>query len=128
MPSYVRGRQRRTLTDMQIVEAYVRGETSDDIALRAGCSGATVLDIVRNAGEVIRKPGKRQRKPLKLTDEEIARRYRSGQPAAVVADAAGCTGDTVYKIVRRLGGTVRPPNNKSARQRGKLPPGGYDGR
>jgi DNA-binding CsgD family transcriptional regulator len=108
MPTYVRGRGSRSLTDAEIIQAYVQGEDADSIGIRAGCSGTTVRDLVRAAGEVVRGRGKRPRKPLKLTDAEILRLYRSGQSGQAVADAAGTTTNTVYKIVRDQGGTIRP--------------------
>jgi len=120
MPSYVRGRAARSLTDAEIIAAYVRGEDGDTIGMRAGCSGTTVREIVRNAGEVVRGRGARPRKKLLLTDEEIARRYRSGQTGATIGDAAGCDAGTVYKIVRAMGGHVRPRNNVSKHQYAEL--------
>jgi DNA-binding CsgD family transcriptional regulator len=129
MPSYVRGRERRTLSDLDIVRLYVEGLDSDSIAMRAGCSGATVLEIVRNAGETIRKPGARNRKKLKLTDAEILILYRSGQSGQAVADAAGTSTATVYNIVRAQGGTVRPAQRSkreyAARQLERCAKGGH---
>jgi hypothetical protein len=122
MPSYVRGREQgRLLSDDLIAEAYASGETADSIAQRAGCCGVTVLDIVRKAGLEVRRPGSPPRhKPRTISDDEIIRRYRSGQAGPLIADAAGCTAGTIYRLLRSLGVHVRPPpsGNGGRRKRG----------
>jgi hypothetical protein len=119
MPSYVRGREHgRTLPDEQIVRLYVSGETADRIALRAGCCGVTVLQIIRRAGVPVRKPGAPPtHKPRAISDAEIIRRYRAGDPGPRLADAAGCTPGTVYRVLRQHGVEVRPPPNPNVGRR-----------
>ena len=59
MPSYVRGRPpQRLLSDEEILRLYVEEELDGDtISYRAGCSGKTVLEIVRKLGGVVRERG-----------------------------------------------------------------------
>ena len=109
MPSYVSGRGRRTLSDEEIVRLYLSGIDSDTIGYRANCSGTTVTNIVRAAGEVVRGRGTRPRKPINLTDAEVVRRYRDGESGPTLADAAGCTTSVIYRIIREAGGHVRAP-------------------
>lgn len=109
MPSYVRGRERgRTLSDELIAQAYASGETADSIAQRAQCCCATVLEIVRKAGIEARRPGKGAPRQRLIGDDEIIRRYRAGEPGPRLADAAGCTPGTVYRILRTYDVPVRP--------------------
>lgn len=117
MPSYVRGRERgRLLTDDQIVEAYVSGETADRIAQRAECTGVTVLQIVRRAGHEVRRPGAGAPRPRTLSDAEIIRRYREGQAGPRIADAAGCTAGTIYRLLRQYEVEIRPPVRPNRRK------------
>lgn len=109
MTSYTR--RRRTLPDEEIVKLYVdERQDSETIAFRAGCSSSTVLAIVRAAGHEVRRPGSPPPlKPRMISDAEIIRRYRDGQAGPRIADAAGCTPATVYRILRDHDVTVRPP-------------------
>jgi hypothetical protein len=52
MPNYT-GRQRE-LSDAEIVELYRQGLDAETVGIAAGCSGSTVLAIVRAAGETVR--------------------------------------------------------------------------
>lgn len=108
MPSYVRGRRFRRISDEQIVKLYVEdGLDAETIGLRAACSGTTVLRIVTSAGHATRVKGRGKPRPLALTSAEIVERYRSGQSGPTIADAAGCTSGTIYKILRAHGQPVR---------------------
>ena len=115
MPSYVRGREKgRLLSDDQITDLYVSGETADAIAQEAGCCGVTVLEIVRRAGVPVRKPGAPpSHKHLAISSAEIIRRYRDGQSGLLIADAAGCTPSTVYRVLRSHGVEVRPSPSRT---------------
>ena len=108
MPSYVRGRERRRLTDEQIIALYVGGMDADTIGFRAGCSGTTVLNIVRKAGHPIRQAGRGAPRHRNISDEEIISRYRDGQSGPAIADAAGCSASGVYHVLRRNGVALRP--------------------
>jgi hypothetical protein len=68
-----------------------------------------VLQIVRDAGIPVRKPGKATPRPRTLSDAEIIRRYREGQPGPQIADAASVTPNTIYRVLRTYGVAVRPP-------------------
>ena len=50
MPNYT-GRQRK-LSDAEIIERYRQGADAETVGIAAGCSGTTVLAIVRAAGEL----------------------------------------------------------------------------
>lgn len=122
MPSYVRGRERgRLLDDTEIVEAYLSGETADSIAQRAACCGVTVLQIIRRAGVAVRKPGaKPAHKPRRISDGELVRMYRDGKSGPLIADLAGCTPGTVYRVLRSLGVPVRPsPSRTGGRKKAR---------
>jgi hypothetical protein len=106
--TYVRGRGVRRISDAEIAELYAAGIDSDSIAARARCSGTTVLAIARAAGVEIRKPGKGVQRQRNLSDEQIISRYKAGQSGPVIADAAGCTNNTVYKVLRAYNVPIRP--------------------
>jgi hypothetical protein len=97
------------------VEERLDGES---IGLEAGCSGTTVLDIVRAAGHPIRPPGRGVPRPRLISDEDIARRYKAGEDGPRLAQAAGCTPGTIYRLLRLQGVYVRPPPSGN-RQRAK---------
>lgn len=115
MVSYVRGRGRRTLSDPEIVDLYKEGTDSVTIALRANCDATTVLNIVRAANVPIRPTGgRRNTNRLKLTEDEICRRYREGgESGPTLADAAGTSTATIYGVLKR-GGVERRPSTVSA--------------
>jgi hypothetical protein len=121
MPNYT-GRQ-RTLSDTEIVELYQQGLDAETVGITAGCSGTTVLAIVRAAGEPIRQHGKgspSKRKRLALSDEEIIKRYQNGASAPEIAEAAGCTAAVIYKILRSANVPRRVPYSHS-RSRSQSP-------
>jgi DNA-binding CsgD family transcriptional regulator len=97
----------RTMNNDEIVAMYETGVDSLTIAIRAGCCDTTVLDIVRQAGGTIRPRGRKPRKVLALSDDEVLRLYRSGLSGVVIADRAGCTPNTIYTILRNSGAPVR---------------------
>lgn len=115
MVSYVRGKSGgRLLTNQQIVDAYVGGENSISIGLRANCDSVTVLNICRAAGVPIRPRGPSVRKTLALTDEEIIRLYtQTGLSGPTIADRAGCTTNTIYRVLRLAGVTLRDSGSVS---------------
>lgn len=119
MPSYVAGRPRtgRILSDEEIVRRYVDGTDSFTLGLQAGCSGVTVLAIVRAAGVAVRTPGSSPRRALRISDAEIIQLYLSGMSGTVVADRAGCAAGTIYKLLRANGIPRRQPYTKSKAER-----------
>lgn len=120
MVSYVRGRSSRRLSDDEIIKLYVEeGHDAESIAFDAGCSGTTVLTIVRAAGHTVRKGGRGVPRKRLITDSEIIRRYRDGQSGPLLADAAGCTAGTIYRLLRQYGVEVRPAPNGSALRKAK---------
>ena len=133
MPSYVRGRQQRRVTDAEIIRLYVdAGMDADAIGFQAGCSGTTVLNIVRAAGHPIRNPGRGAPRAKRIPDDEIVRRYLAGQSGPLLAQIAGCTAGTVYRVLRDRGVEIRPSASTAkataaatkARQQRKTPPRG----
>lgn len=115
MPSYVAGRPRtgRYLTDEEIVRRYADGLDSYTLGLQAGCSCATVLQIVRAAGGAVRAKGASPRRPLKISDDAIVELYQSGFSGVAVGDRAGCTAGTIYNILRAAGVSIRTPTEVS---------------
>ena len=110
MPNYT-GRQRK-LSDAEIIERYRQGLDAETVGIAAGCSGTTVLAIVRAAGETIRQRGKGstgKRKRLALSDEEIIKRYQNGASAPEIAEAAGCTSQVIYNLLRQANVPRRSP-------------------
>jgi DNA-binding Lrp family transcriptional regulator len=110
MPNYT-GRQRK-LSDAEIIERYRQGVDAETVGIAAGCSGTTVLAIVRAAGETIRQRGKGsigKRKRLALSDEEIIKRYQTGASAPEIAEAAGCTSQVIYNLLRQANVPRRSP-------------------
>ena len=125
MPSYVRGRPpQRLLSDEEILRLYVEEELDGDtISYRAGCSGKTVLEIVRKLGGVVRERGGRnERKTLKLTDAEIIQRYNDGASGLTLAKQAGCDHATIYRVLHSHGVRMRAPaeSGVAARVRDQL--------
>ena len=118
MPSYVRGKRARTLDDAEIIRLYVEERLDGEgIGLLAGCSATTALDIVRKAGHPIRPCGRGVPRPRLISDEDIARRYKAGEDGPRLAQAAGCTPGTIYRVLRSLGVHVRPPPNLNGGRR-----------
>lgn len=107
MPSYVRGANNRLLSDAEIVRLYVSGRDADSIGFDAGCSGSTVLNIVRAAGHEIRRSGGRRRLALAIPRDQIIQMYRDGQSGPQIAAVAGCTPSAVYHVLRAAGVPIR---------------------
>ena len=121
MPNYT-GRQRK-LSDAEIIERYRQGADAETVGIAAGCSGTTVLAIVRAAGETIRQRGKGstgKRKRLALSDEEIIKRYQDGASAPEIAQVAGCTAEVIYRTLRNANVPRRVPYSHS-RTRSRSP-------
>ena len=105
----------RLLPDDQIVRLYLDGLDSDNVGYRAGCSAKVVLELVRAAGGTVRRPGCGSGRPLKLTPQEIVKRYQEdGESGPSIAVAAGCVASTVYGVLRRQGVTLRDRNPRAA--------------
>jgi hypothetical protein len=115
MPTYTRTGQRR-LPDQEIISLYLSGLDSETIGFRANCSPTTVIDIVRRAGHPIRPRGNRPGIQRSMEDGEIVRLYRNGQTGQQIADAAGCSVGTVYRILQRHDVERRPSNNSLQRK------------
>lgn len=108
MPSYVRGRECRRISDDTIIRLYVEdGLDADSIGFDAGCSGSTVLNIVRAAGHEIRRSGGRRRSALAISRDQIIQMYRDGQSGPQIAAVAGCTPSAVYHMLRAAGVPIR---------------------
>lgn len=107
MPSYVRGGRTRALTDQQIVNMYVGGMDAESVGFKAGCSGSTVLNLVRAAGQTVRPSGGRRRSTLSIPESEVVRLYLDGQSGPQIAVIAGCTPSAVYHILRRRNVPIR---------------------
>lgn len=108
MISYVRGRKARTLSDAEIVAAYVGGEDSSSVAERASCDAGTVLYLVKRAGHPTRpRPAHGSYKKLALPDAEICRLYRGGLSGIAIADRAQTSASTIYGVLRRNGVPTR---------------------
>jgi hypothetical protein len=71
------------------------------------------LAIVRAAGGAVRTPGSSQRRSLRLSDVEIISLYQSGLSGTVVADRAGCTTGTIYRLLEASGVPRRGAYDKS---------------
>lgn len=107
MPSYVRGANRRRLTDEQAVELYVGGMDAESVGFQAGCSGTTVLNLVRAAGVPVRSASGRRKSPLGIPESEVIDLYLDGQSGPQIAAVAGCTPSAVYHVLRRAGVPIR---------------------
>lgn len=117
MVSYRRGKPKiRLLTDQQITELYAGGLDADSIAFRAGCSGTTILKIVREHGGTVRPAGSNPGKPLKISAEELVERYLRGESGPRLAETAGCSVATVYTHLRQAGVTLRNTGARTASQ------------
>lgn len=111
----VYGRTRK-LSDAEIVAAYVGGRDSDTVSYMAGCSGTTVIALVRAAGGTVRSPGGvRRTAELDISNEEIIRRYLAGESGCAIATAAGTYPATIYRILRNHEVAVRPSRNQRRR-------------
>jgi hypothetical protein len=105
-PSYTR--QRRTMTDEQVVSLYLELKDSQATGFEAHCSPETVRKLVRAAGHpILPRGGLPDRNALLIDAAEICRRYRAGQSATVIAQAAGTYPGKVYRILRANAVPVR---------------------
>lgn len=121
-------RRRRLLDDAEIIRRYREIGDSVRVSIEAGIDPTRVLAICRAAGVPINKPGgRRGRIRLKLTEEEIVRRYRAGESGPTLADAAGCSTRHIYDILDRLGVPRRPPTIGLKRGRRRAGPVGSAG-
>lgn len=121
MVSYRKGRPvAKLIPDEQIAEMYASGLDADSIGYRAGCSGSTILAIVRSLGGTVRPPGSNPGKPLRVSAEELVRRYQAGESGPILAAAAGCTASTVYRLLRNHGVKMRDTGPRTASQNAAL--------
>jgi DNA-binding CsgD family transcriptional regulator len=107
------GSRRRTLPDDEIVRLYVEGLDSDTVGARANCSCGTVLDLVRAAGQQVRRPGGRPHN-LKVSEDEVCRRYLAGDSGPAIASAIGCTPSAIYHVLKRRGVERRADSARTA--------------
>src|SRR3954452_18275512 len=80
--------------------------------VQPACVCRHTLAIVRAAGETIRQRGKGsigKRKRLALSDEEIIKRYQTVASAPEIAEAAGCTSQVIYNLLRQANVPRRSP-------------------
>lgn len=100
-PTRYTGRQRR-LSNEEIVALYAELKDSNAVGDRAGCSGPTVLGIVRAAGVQVPPPGgpTGRRVRLAIGDQQIVEMYRAGMTAREIAPRAGCSESMVYRILK----------------------------
>jgi hypothetical protein len=102
----------RFLPDAEILRLYAGGVDSETIGFRAGCSGGTVIKVVRRLGGAVRgRAGRPAGYQRSLSDAEIIARYRNGETGREVAEAAGCTPPTIYHILSRHGVPRRPAHS-----------------
>lgn len=121
MPTYTANKQR--MSDAEIAELYRVTRNATDIAIAAGVSPWKVQNIARAAGIPIRGRNERIRH-LRLTDEEICRRYKAGASTTEIAKSADCSPSQVNNILRKAGVTIRrasPPRPKK-RQKTRTTP------
>jgi hypothetical protein len=117
VPSYRRGRLTcRLISDEEITALYASGLDADTVGYRAGCSGSTVLTIVRASGGTVRSPGCGRDKPLTLSAEVMVRRYLAGESGPMIAADAGCVASTIYRVLRQHGVTMRDTGPRTAAQ------------
>lgn len=105
----------RRASDLEIIELYRRLQSAPNVSLKAGCSTDTVYNILRAAGEPIRKSGGGNAglyKAYAISDQEICRRYREGQGMPSIALAAGTNDMQVRHILLRHG--VQPRSQRAA--------------
>jgi hypothetical protein len=120
----------RLLDDAEIIRLYQEIGDSVRVSLQAGIDPTRVLAICRAAGVPIQKPGGRPgRRRLRLTEDEIASRYRAGESGPTLASAAGCSVRHIYDILARLGVPRRPATIglKRGRRRSGATGGGGNG-
>jgi hypothetical protein len=118
-PHLLYGR-RQTLSDEEIVRLYAELGDSDRVGYMAGCSGTTVLNRVRAAGQPVLKPGHSRTKArlkLLLSEREIIELYAGGQSGPAIATLAGCSTSHVYLILSAAGIRRRRPADALRRKR-----------
>lgn len=121
-PAYNYRQLKRTMSDEEVVAAYLAGDDADTVGFKANISYATVLKIVHAAGVPLRRARTGPRgTPPKISEEEICRRYRGGANAPELGLLAGVSPDRIYRILERGGVDRRAPQastrNTRRRQR-----------
>ena len=96
------------MSDEQVVALYLELKDSQRVGIIAHCAPDTVRQLVRAAGhEVLPRGGLPDRKSLLIDPAEMERRYRQGEAAAAIAQAAGTYPAKVYRILRERGVHIR---------------------
>lgn len=92
---------KRTMTNEEIIAAYLAGDDSDTVGWKAGIHAQTVRKILSAAGVPLRPPQRGRRSPLALDELEICRRYIAGESGVALAAALGTSEARIYGILRR---------------------------
>lgn len=95
--------RKRKLTDAEICALYAEIGDSVVVSLHAGCSGTTVLTIVRKNGGAIWPIGGRRKRGIPITDQEVCTRYLAGESGIALAQYAGTSSAMIYNILERNG-------------------------
>lgn len=115
----VKIRQESLLTEEQelkIVEKYLRGENSTELASQYGCSPNTILSTVKKHGAKIRSgKGKYHHRHTKEQQKEIVKLYISGDSALNLAKKFDCCSETIHAVIRRKGITPHPKGKRKKR-------------
>jgi DNA-binding CsgD family transcriptional regulator len=105
--------------EAEVVDAYKKGETIEQIAERYGCSIRPVRDVLKADGVAFRSVGRRS--AVRKREARIVQLYQSGSTLQEIADEYGATPRTVRKILVEHDVTIRPTGRVAAGKRGTGP-------
>lgn len=94
---------KRTMTDEQVIAAYLAGGDCDAVGWQAGIHAQTVRRILTDAGVELRPPQRGRRYHWGIDELEVCRRYRAGESGVALAAALNTSSARIYGILRRHG-------------------------
>jgi hypothetical protein len=98
----------RRLPDQEIIDLYFSGLDADAVGYRAGCHGATVLNIIKRAGlKPRRQGGVKPLKPTAWAEDRVELEYLAGMTLTTLAEKSGINRENLRRILIRRGVRLR---------------------
>jgi hypothetical protein len=110
----------RRLSDQEIIDLYFSGLDADTVGYRAGCHGATVLNIIKRAGlQPRRQGGVKPTKPTAWAEDRVELEYLAGMTLTTLAEKSGINRENLRRILIRRGVRLRTLKDYADLQRAR---------